>query len=60
MTVISKEFDRERSWPYFQVLLGIRLEEPRENHENNKPRHPVPGAGVLTGDFQIQILTLSH
>jgi hypothetical protein len=30
MTMISKGFDRKRSWPYFQALLGIRLEEPRK------------------------------
>jgi hypothetical protein len=60
MMMISNGFDGKRSWSYFQVLLGIRLEEPRKNHENNKPRHSVAGAGDLNGDFQIQIRTLSH
>jgi hypothetical protein len=58
--MISKGFDRKLSWLYFQALIGIRLEEPRKTHENNKPRHSVAGAGMLTGDFQVQIRTLSH
>jgi hypothetical protein len=38
MMMISNGFDKKRSWSYFQALLGIRLEEPKKNHESNKPR----------------------
>jgi hypothetical protein len=33
MMMNAKGFDRKRSWSYFQVLLGIRLEELRKSHE---------------------------
>jgi hypothetical protein len=60
MMMISKGFDRKRSWLYFQALLGIRLQERRKCHENNKQRHPVAGAGILTGNVQVKIRTISH